>query len=402
MYGRLRVCIFDGRKNNGKYAVTVTLQGKYSGTKTLYFEIQSTPAAPTNFKATLTGYNDIKLTWSKTGGTTHYYVYYKKASASKYTLKGKTTGASYTFSNLSSNTKYNFQIVSYAINGKKTVQGDKTAVLTFSTTRDLSAPKKVTPTLYGYDDVKVSWSKVKNASAYKVYFKASSDKSYTYLGITTGTSMKKANLADGVKYTFKVYPCTKVNGDYYVDSSTKTGSVTTLKKVSTPKVTKSSSSKVKVSWTDIGGESGYQIAVYSDAACTKKVTVTTTTGKSKTITTEKGAPCYYKVRAYKTVSGTKIYGPWSAVREYTLFGSKPTSYKDSIKQFLTYCRVSSKEFVNTGEIGYINGNIKCYIYEPRYESGYLLFVQAKKPYSIYFVYTYDGSAYLLWKDGRPA
>lgn len=391
----------SGRKNNGKYAVTVTLQGKYSGTKTLYFEIQSKPAAPTNFKASLTGHNDVKLTWTKSGGTTHYYIYYKKASGSKYTLKTKATGSSYTFSNLSSNTKYNFQIVAYNISGNKTVKGESTAVLTFSTTRDLSAPKKVTPTLYGYDDVKVSWSKVKYASAYKVYFKAAADKSYTYLGSTTGTSMKKADLADGVKYTFKVCPCIKVNGAYYTDSSTKTGTVTTLKKVSTPKVAKSSSSKVKVSWSDISGESGYQIGIYSDSACTKLISSTTTSGKSKTVTPKKGTPCYYRVRAYKTVSGKKIYGPWSAACAYTLFGAKPTSYKDSFKQFATYYRLDPKDYVNTGRVGYLDGNIKCYIYAPRNGDDYEFYVQANKPYAIYYAYIYDDTAYLWWKDGRP-
>ena len=81
---------------------------------------------------------------------------------------------------------------------------------------------------------------------------------------------------------------------------------------------KYTSSKVKVSWTDIAGESGYQIIVTSDKAGKKVITSTVTTGKSKVVAAKKGVTYYYKVRAYKTVDGKKIYAPWSAAKAYKL------------------------------------------------------------------------------------
>ncbi len=141
------------RTNVGRYKVTVTFKGNYSGTKTLYYTI--TPKAPSSVKVRL-----------------------------------------------------------------RTVTG-------------------------GYDDVVCSWTKATGASGYAVYYKKASASSYTLLGRTTGTSMTKKDLADGVKYTFKVVPYYTSNGTRYTSLASRTASIYALKKIATPTVT-ASSGKVKV------------------------------------------------------------------------------------------------------------------------------------------------------------
>lgn len=184
-------------------------------------------------------------------------------------------------------------------------------------------PTYVTPKLYGHDDVILYWADVKGETGYKIYYKKSTSKDYTYWMTAYNTTsskhyLKKANLTDGAKYYFKVVPFKEVKGKRCY-SSGKSYSVYTLKKIATPTVGKYSSTRVRVNWTNIPGESGYQISKSIYKTGTNIVyTYKTTTAKSKTISAVKGKTYYYKVRAYKTVDGKNIYGPWSYVKAYKL------------------------------------------------------------------------------------
>ena len=168
-----------------------------------------------------------------------------------------------------------------------------------------------------YNDVKFTWKASTGATGYFVYYKKGTG-AWSNAISTTKTSYTKKDLSSGVKYTFKVVPYYKVSSGtkYYSTAQYRTASVYTLKKLVTPTVSKSGT-KVKVKWTNINGESGYQISKSTSKTGTNIVsTYATTSGTYKILNATKGKTYYYKVRAYKTVSGKKIYGPWSAVRAY--------------------------------------------------------------------------------------
>ena len=87
-----------------------------------------------------------------------------------------------------------------------------------------------------------------------------------------------------------------------------------MKKLSIPTVVKSGT-KVKVSWKNINGESGYQISKSTSKTGTSILNLTIKADTtSKTVSATKGKTYYYKVRAYKVVDGKKIYAPWSDVK----------------------------------------------------------------------------------------
>lgn len=216
-----------GRKAIGKYSVKITMKGNYSGSKTLYFYIlpMATSTVKTSLGTGTSGYDDVTAKWDIVTGAKGYNLYYKKASASKWTKVDCGTKRTYTKKNLAAGAKYQFKVVAYIKDGDKKIESLKT----------------------------------------------------------------------------------------------KTNIIYTLKKLNKPTVKKYSAKKVKVSWTGINGESGYQVYKMKKVGTSYvKVSSVKTARSYVTMSATKGKTYYYKVRAYKK-NGTKItYGPWSAVRSYKL------------------------------------------------------------------------------------
>ncbi len=130
---------------------------------------------------------------------------------------------------------------------------------------------------------------------------------------------KGKTLKKGTDYTLS-YGTNKATGKATVKISGKgnyTGSVTKTfyivpKKVSTPTL-KAGKKSITVKYKKVTGASGYQIAYQKSGS--KSWTYTTVSSASKTLTKLTSKKNYkVKVRAYKTVSGKKYYGTYSATK----------------------------------------------------------------------------------------
>lgn len=163
---------------------------------------------------------------------------------------------------------------------------------------------------------KLTWSKVDGAEKYEVYQYVS--KKWKKIATTEKTSYTVKKLKAGSSYKFKVRAIRvkdKVKGSYSSELTVKMAP----SKVTLSSVKSSKKKQATVTWKKLSTATGYEIVYSTSKKFTKKTTKTATIKKAKTTKTTikkltKGKKYYFKVRAYKTVSGKKVYGAWSTVK----------------------------------------------------------------------------------------
>ncbi len=165
----------------------------------------------------------------------------------------------------------------------------------------------------GYNGIRVSWAAVPGVKEYEVYRAASSGGTYVRIATTATASCTNTGLTTGAAYYYRVRAkcvagSTTTYGGFSVAISAKP-----VPAMPVVKAARASATSIKVSWGAVAGAGGYEVyrAVSAGGAYTKvKMTAWlsyTNTGLST------GKTYYFKVRAYRTVSGVKVYGGYSAV-----------------------------------------------------------------------------------------
>ena len=169
-----------------------------------------------------------------------------------------------------------------------------------------------------YNKIKVSWKTVAGADNYTIY--RSTSKNGTYKKVKTISDTAATSWTDGSVKTGTTYYY-KMKAKVTTNKATTSGysKVKSAKCVpAKPAVTLNSSKakQIKVSWKKVSGASVYDIyRATSKNGKYKKVTTvkkgSTTSYTNKKLTSKK--TYYYKVRAYRTVKGKKVYSSYSSV-----------------------------------------------------------------------------------------
>lgn len=183
---------------------------------------------------------------------------------------------------------------------------------------NIKAPTLKSVTSTSYNKLKLAWKSVAGADSYQIYRSTSKDGTYKKIATVTGekTSYSNGGLACGKTYYYKI----KAVGTGSKEKISGYSKVVSGKPVpAKPSVTLASgkSKQVKVSWKKISGASGYEIYYSTKKDGSYKKAKTITSGKTVTYTQKKlksGKKYYYRVRAYRTVNGKKVYGSYSAVK----------------------------------------------------------------------------------------
>ncbi len=163
-----------------------------------------------------------------------------------------------------------------------------------------------------YNNATLSWNEIPVASSYIIERSTSANGTYTVVKTLTAgyTSYKDKNLDTGKTYYYRIKA--KYNDSKMFSYS----SVVSAKLILMKPVLKINNSKVKklvLSWKAIPGANGYEVyrATSSSGSYKKIKTLTATSFTNTKLKSKK--KYYYKVRAYRTVNGKKVYSSYSKI-----------------------------------------------------------------------------------------
>ncbi len=271
---------YSNNTNAGTAKITITGKGSYSGTIAKTFNIK--PASIS--AAVISGVSDSTYT----GAAVKPVPTVKAGDA---TLKANTD---YTVS-YTSNTNAGTATVTVTGKGNYTGTASKQFKITpvslaKAAVSGLSNKTYTGKALTQTPVVKLGSKTLKSGTDYTVSYKNNKN-----VGTATVTITGKGNYNGTVKATFKICP-----------------KKTAVKKLTSPKT-----KQLKVTYGKVAGVTGYQITYSTSSKFTKKTTKSVNAaGTSKTIKKlTKGKTYYVKVRTYKTVSGTKYYSGYTAVKK---------------------------------------------------------------------------------------
>ena len=169
----------------------------------------------------------------------------------------------------------------------------------------------------GYNSITLRWNSNPGATGYEIYRKSGSSyvriKTITSSGIT---SYRNTGLKTGTTYYYKIRAISADTEGQKVQSNYASAYARPVP--STPSVSlKAGSRKATVKWSRVSGASGYQVVRSLKKSSGFKTAKTVTSGSRTYYVNKKlkkGKTYYFKVRAYRKVSGKKIYGSYSTVK----------------------------------------------------------------------------------------
>lgn len=285
-------------KNNidaGTAEVTITGQNRYMGSVTRTFKIVKKSLS----NCTISAISDE--------------VYDGKAKTPAVVVKNGTTtlvrGVDYT---VSYETNKEAGVGKMILKGQKNYSG--TVIRYFNI--KVAAPKSLKISSNSATSIKLSWSAGGKATGYEVYRLESNGK-YKRIATTSKTTYTNTKLKNSKSYKYKVRA-------YYKSSTGKvyssfTSVLTTNTTPETPKIALYSkkSKQIQIKWSKLNLGTGYEVyqSTSKNGKYTKIKTVTsykTTSYTKKSLKSKK--TYYYKVRAYKTINGKKVYGKYSSIK----------------------------------------------------------------------------------------
>lgn len=311
------VATYQNNSSIGTATVNVLGAGTYEGLLNLTKNFNIVPATVQNIEFSNVKTTSAEISWQAVDGASGYIIQVLKNG--KWTGLGTFISERATVNGLMTGSINNIRVAAYtSVNGINYMGNYN------SDTKIETAVGAVNPRVSAYANnfVTLTWDKQTAANGYEVFkYDASSKKYVLYKNITNPNTnaCKVTGLASNKKYNFKVRA-------YQIDDSEKTYApfgavVSQYTSIAKPKLNSAKSTskkKIKASWSKVKGASGYQVmwSTYKNFSKNYKTKSVKAKYSSKTVTTAQSKKTYYvRVRAYKTISGKKVYSQWSNTKK---------------------------------------------------------------------------------------
>lgn len=174
-------------------------------------------------------------------------------------------------------------------------------------------------TAVSYDSIRLAWKKQTGASGYVLYRKAGNGKEVLYktLGPET-TSFTDSGLDTGTLYSYRInLAATDKDGTTVEFPLSGAASAATSLGIPTIRI-KAGKRKAMVRWDNVAGATGYEIYRSKKKSSGFKRVKTINKAGTKSFVNKKlkkKKKYYYKIRAFRTVNGMKIYSGYSVVKK---------------------------------------------------------------------------------------
>lgn len=201
-----------------------------------------------------------------------------------------------------------------------------------TTTTTVSVPKALKAVSAGYDSITLSWEKASGIDGYRIYQSSSLTGTYKSIATTKYSKYTISKLTSGKTYYYKVkaYKDTKTTRIY-----SKYSSAASTKPIpaspSNPKVVSTGYNSTRLTWNKVSGATGYQVYRATSSKGSYSLIKTTPYISYNNNGLTAGRTYYYKIRAYKMVGKTKVYGGFSTIINAKPIPAVPSAFKSTGK-----------------------------------------------------------------------
>lgn len=287
-------------------------RSKFSSVVTVSTRAFNTSGSVTGLKVASYNKSSVTLQWSPYEFAAGYEIYKSRSKNGSYVKLTTTKGTSYKRTGLTTNLTCYYKVRAYYKNTNGTCSYSRFSSVIAAT------PIKFTEGKIGgfkrskrtYKSVSFVWNSYPEATGYEIYKATSKKGEYVKLATTKRTSYKRTGLTTNLTCYYKVRAYKKSNGKTIYTKFT--APVKGTPKLSKPSVSViSSKTGVTVKWGKVKGAKGYEVYRAQSINGPYSKIISTSSLSVKDTSLEKNKSYYFKVRAYRTINGSKKYSKFS-------------------------------------------------------------------------------------------